>query len=78
MTLQLVTDGWLQDWEDLSRRLMIDGDPTNTCTILEFLDANEDLEGDDIRALAFLEVGQTLRGGGGAAAEWSVTRLPDK
>jgi hypothetical protein len=43
-------------------------------TLDEFVGANECLDESEVTAVRTLAPGQTYRGGGGAAAEWSITR----
>lgn len=40
----------------------------------DFLSANEGLDAEEIAAIRALKPGETYRSGGGAAAEWSITR----
>ncbi len=41
----------------------------------EFLAANEEMEPEDLAAVQDLRVGELYAAGGGAWAEWSVTRI---
>jgi hypothetical protein len=53
----------------------VDGDETDL-SYAEFLDANRDLPSADLRAIRALKPGETFFGGGGAAPEWWIQRLP--
>lgn len=53
--------------------LTVDGDKMTVVLDDFFLDNT--LDEDEEREIAALAVGQTYRGGGGAACEWSITRL---
>ena len=43
------------------------------CTVESFVQANESLDEEEINAVRSLQPGDTYRGGGGAAAEWTIT-----
>ncbi len=58
-------------------RYLIDNDPDSLSTLAEFIDANETLDADEVAAIAALKPGETYSAGGGAGAEWTITRLPD-
>ena len=46
------------------------------CTLDIFLEDNrEGLSEDEVNSIVSLRIGETYSGGGGAAAEWSVTRV---
>lgn len=56
----------------------VDGDEVDVCSLAELLGANEDgLDTEDRAAIAGLTPGESHSGGGGAAPEWRVTRLPE-
>lgn len=46
----------------------------DTCTLDEFVRANDWLADDEIDAIAALTVGEVYAGGGGAGALWAVRR----
>lgn len=46
----------------------------DTCTLDEFVRANDWLADDEIDAIAALAVGEVYAGGGGAGALWAVRR----
>lgn len=54
---------------------VLDGDcVTDTCTLDEFVRANEWLADEEIDAIAALAMGEVYTGGGGAGALWAVRR----
>jgi hypothetical protein len=60
--------------EPLYRLNGVDGDVV-TLTYREFHTDNWDMNPAELRAIGNLRPGETYRGGGGAAPEWSITRL---
>jgi len=48
-----------------------------TITYAEFAAANDDMDPRELHAILTLRPGETYRGGGGAAPEWSITRLSE-
>jgi len=55
-------------------RYVLSDDPKGAFTLAEFLAVNEDLDPEEVDAIRALEPGQSYTGGGGAAAEWTITR----
>lgn len=53
----------------------VDGECISVCTLADFVDNNEALDAETVAAIRSLAVGASYGGGGGAGAEWSVTRL---
>lgn len=66
----------LHDPADTMRiEVLDDGTVADTCTLAEFIAANETLSDEQIRSLRALAVGQSFADGGGAAAAWTVRRI---
>ena len=77
--MRLIVDGCFLGFADMPAAdvalydlTTIDGDLVRLCLGDFFLD--NDL-GEDAPAVEALAVGETYRGGGGAAPEWSITRV---
>ncbi len=60
---------------DMTLSIEVDGECISVCTLADFIDTNEALDAETVAAVRSLAVGATYGGGGGAGAEWSVTRL---
>lgn len=59
----------------MTLQIRLDGETVDTCSLEDFVASNETLADEQINALAALAVGESYDDGGGAAAEWSATRV---
>lgn len=58
----------------MTLRIEVDGETVES-TLEDFLAVNETIHDDEASQIRALGVGQVYAAGGGAAAEWSVTRV---